>query len=74
MRMARINYHLDRAAYFRRLSDPETNHIDAGPTTMLADKARARALYHEKCAADLLAEGAAKHAARKAPTKPQEPS
>lgn len=72
MRTKKIAACLEKAVYFRRLADPETNHMQAtGLTTMLPDKALARAEYWEAVAAELMADGLARRARRK--TKPRKP-
>jgi hypothetical protein len=68
MKKRKIQYCLDRAAHFRALSDPESNHLMAThTTTVLADTAARRAQWWEDRAAQLLAEGLAKRAKRKRP-------
>jgi hypothetical protein len=68
MKHIKIAKMLDQAAYFRALADPDANHLIAcareGSTTMLPARALARAQYWEDRAAELLAEGLARKAAR----------
>jgi CRISPR/Cas system-associated endonuclease Cas1 len=66
MRHKKIADCLAKARHFRALANPETNHLQATSlSTMLPDKARARAEYWEAMAQELLAEGIARQARRK---------
>ncbi len=67
MRTKLIEKYLAKAAHFRALANPETNHLQATAlSTMLPTKALARAEYWEARAADVMAQDLAKRAARKA--------
>ena len=61
MKTKQIEKYLVKAAKFRQLADPDTNHLQAtGHSTMLPARAAARAQYWEDRAAGLLASGIAR--------------
>ena len=70
MRTVTINKYLEKAAYFRRLADPEENwricQDRDGATTMNPERAAQRAAYWEDRAALLFEEGLAADRARAA--------
>lgn len=66
MRTKQIEKYLAKAAHFRALADPETNHLQATAlSTMLPAKALARAEYWEARAAEIMAEDLVRRTAKK---------
>ena len=64
----KFRYHMKRAAHFRALADPETNHLRAtAHSSMLPKKAVQRMLYHEKRAAEELAAWTRKRQGKNSP-------
>ena len=61
MRLKQIQYHLERAAHFRRLAELEA---PPGPGYLKPEKAAERAEHHSERAAELFAAGLAEYAAR----------